>query len=71
MKKGDVVRSKTMRRLGGAIRSRLEEYRNFEGLGVILNVSQGKSKKGSFARVMLPGGEVVTVKTESLDLAFD
>jgi len=69
VKAGDIVKSKTMRRLGAATRSRLEEYKNFEGIGVI--VSTGVGRKGSLTKVMLSGGEVVTVKTESLCAAFD
>jgi hypothetical protein len=66
---GDIVMSKTLRRLGGAIRSRMEEYKNFDGLGVI--VSTKSNKRGTFATVMLSCGKVVTVKIDSLSPGLD
>ena len=66
MKPGDLVMSKDLQRLGGAIRSRLESYRLFEGIATVVDVSN--TRKGSeVCIVMLDSGKSISTRSSSLE----
>ena len=64
MNPGDLVEAKNLVRLAGATRSRIENYKNFEGFGTIIEVKVGF--KEEFCKVLLESGKLITVKSISL-----
>lgn len=64
MAPGDLVESKTLVRLSGRQGSKLENYKNFEGYGTVIEVHMGF--KEEFCRVLIESGILITVKAMSL-----
>ena len=65
MKPGDLVRSKVLKKLGGAIRSKLESYRKFNGIATVIEVRNSSGEES--CHVMLDSGKSMWVKSSSLE----
>jgi hypothetical protein len=65
VKPGDLVRSKTLQRLAGAVRSKMESYKKFKGIATVIEVT---SRSGvQHCNVMLDTGGSMWVKSSSLE----